>query len=296
MLKLSLIHSKEGNETMESNDLRIFQVVAYEGSISKAALKMGYVQSNITLRIKTLEDELGTKLLIRHSKGVSLTPGGEKLLVYADQVIKILDEAVKALKNNDNNNYLKIGATQTIAASIVPKWLSIYSERYSDVSLSLKTDNQRGLIEQLINGELDGAFINSQFTHQNIKSVFTFNEELAIVSSTDIKEVDEVLKKPIIIKNDINCPYRVLLEKWVIANNGNLSRVMEIDSLEAILKCVSDGMGISLLPKSVIKDSNKVYIHELSNEYNKLPINFIIRKDLNVNTLINNFIDVLSEN
>ncbi|MBL4934259.1 LysR family transcriptional regulator [Clostridium sp. YIM B02515] len=280
---------------MESNDLRIFQVVAYEGSISKAALKMGYVQSNVTLRIKTLEDELGTKLLIRHSKGVSLTPGGEKLLVYADQVIRILDEAVKALKNNDNNNYLKIGATQTIAASIVPKWLSIYSERYSDVSLSLKTDNQRGLIEQLINGELDGAFINSQFTHQNIKSVFTFNEELAIVSSTDIKEVDEVLKKPIIIKNDINCPYRVLLEKWVIANNGNLSRVMEIDSLEAILKCVSDGMGISLLPKSVIKDSNKVYTHELSNEYNKLPINFIIRKDLNVNTLINNFIDVLFE-
>lgn len=70
MLKLSLIHSKEGSKTMESNDLRIFQVVAYEGSISKAAIKMGYVQSNVTLRIKTLEDELGTKLLLRHSKGV----------------------------------------------------------------------------------------------------------------------------------------------------------------------------------------------------------------------------------
>ncbi len=296
MLKLSLIHSKEGNKAMESNDLRIFQVVAYEGSISKAALKMGYVQSNVTLRIKTLEDELGTKLLLRHSKGVSLTPSGEKLLVYADQVIKLLDEAVKAFKSNTNTSYLRIGATQTIAASIVPKWLSIYSERYSDVALSLKTDNQKALIEQLINGELDGAFINSKFTHQNIKSMFTFNEELAIVSSKDIKKVDEALRRPIIIKNDINCPYRLLLEKWVITNSGSLSRVVEIDSLEAILKCVSEGMGISLLPKSVIKDKDRVNIHELSNAYNKLPINFIIRKDLNANTLINNFIDVLSEN
>ncbi|MBC2581747.1 hypothetical protein HGI79_15910 [Clostridium sp. DJ247] len=85
------------------------------------------------------------------------------------------------------------------------------------------------------------------------------------------------------------------MEKWVIANKGTSSRIIENDSLEAILKCVADGMGISLLLKSVIKDNDRVYIHELSDEFNKLPIHFIKRNDSNVNDLVNNFINILSE-
>ncbi|EKQ56130.1 MULTISPECIES: LysR family transcriptional regulator [unclassified Clostridium] len=278
---------------MESNDLRIFQVVAYEKSISKAALRMGYVQSNVTLRIKILEEELGTTLLLRHNKGVTLTYSGEKLLVYADNIIRLLNEAEAAFK--DNSSSLRIGATQTISASSVPRWLSKYSKKYPNVLVSLKTDTQRNLMEKVINGELDGAFINVQCLHHNISSVFTFIEELVIISSIDIKKIDELLKKPIIISNNLDCPYRATLEKWIIANKGTLSRIIEFDSLEAIIKCVANGMGISLLPKSLIKDNDRVYIHELTNEFNGLIIYFIKRNNLNINHPINNFINILSE-
>ncbi|MHC1682951.1 MAG: LysR family transcriptional regulator [Clostridiaceae bacterium] len=277
---------------MESNDLRIFQMVAYEKSISKAALRMGYVQSNVTLRIKVLEEELGTTLLLRHNKGVTLTYSGEKLLVYADKIVKLLNEAEAAFKGN---NSLRIGATQTISASAVPIWLSRYSRKYPNVQVALKTDNQRNLMEQIINGELDGAFINVQCLHHNISSVFTFTEELAIISSIDIKKTDELLEKPIIISNNLDCPYRVTLEKWIIAKKGTLSRIIEFDSLEAIIKCVADGMGISLLPKSLIKDNDRVNIHQLTNEFNQITIYFIKGNDSNVNHPINNFINILSE-
>lgn len=277
---------------MESNDLRIFQMVAYEKSISKAALRMGYVQSNVTLRIKMLEEELGTKLLLRHNKGVTLTYSGEKLLGYANNIIRLLNEAEAAFKDN---NSLRIGATQTISASSVPRWLSRYSKKYPNVLVALKTNTQRNLMEQVINGELDGAFINVQCLHHNISSVFTFIEELVIISSVDIKKIDELLEKPIIISNNLDCPYRATLEKWIIANKGTPSRIIEVDSLEAIIKCVADGMGISLLPKSLIKDNDRVYIHELTNEFNELIIYFIKRNDSNINHTINNFINILSE-
>jgi DNA-binding transcriptional LysR family regulator len=277
---------------VESNDLRIFQMVAYEKSISKAALRMGYVQSNVTLRIKMLEEELCTTLLVRHNKGISLTNSGEKLLVYADNIIRLLNEAEAAFKDN---NFLRIGATQTISASAVPRWLSTYSKKYPNVQVALKTDTQRNLIEKVINGELDGAFINVQCLHNNISSVFTFTEELAIISSIDIRKIDELLEKPIIISNNLGCPYRATLEKWIIANKGTLSRIIEFDSLEAIIKCVADGMGISLLPKSLIKDNDRVYIHELTNEFNELIIYFIKRNDLSINHPINNFINILSQ-
>lgn len=278
---------------MESNDLRIFQIVAYEGSISKAALRMGYVQSNVTLRIKMLEKELGTTLLLRHNKGVTLTDSGKKLLTYADQIIRLINEAESVFKDICCNNSLKIGATQTISASVVPKWLSRYSEKYPDVILSLKTDTQRNLIEQVVSGELDGAFINGPYNQSSVESVFTFTEELAVISSIDNKEIDKLLEKPIIINTNMDCPYRAILEKWVVANKGTPSRIIEFDSLEAIIKCVADGMGISLLPKSVIKDKDRVYIHELTNEFNKLIIHFIKGNDVNIKHPINNFISIL---
>jgi DNA-binding transcriptional LysR family regulator len=67
-----------GGLKLESSDLRIFRQVASEKSISKAANKLGYVQSNITAHIHNLEAELGTALFIRHSKGVNLTNDGEQ--------------------------------------------------------------------------------------------------------------------------------------------------------------------------------------------------------------------------
>ncbi|WP_238884039.1 LysR family transcriptional regulator [Clostridium sp. YIM B02551] len=277
---------------MEINDLKIFKIVAYEKSISKAAIKMGYVQSNVTLRIKALEKELETELLIRHNKGISLTDDGKRLLEYAEQIIRLIDEAKSEFKENSSNNYLKIGATQVIAASIAPKWLKKYSEDYPDVILSLKTDKQINLEEQIIRGELDGAFTNVKPKHESINEAFTFVEDIAIISSVENKATEGLLEKPIIINSNIDCPYRSILEKWVNINKG-IQRIIEVDSLEAIIKFVEDDMGISLLPKNLIKGNDKIKIHGLTNEFNKVVIYFIKRKDLRKNHPVNDFIKVL---
>lgn len=112
---------------MESLELRIFREVAKAGSISKAAENMCYVQSNITAHIKKLESELGSVLLVRHTKGVTLTPDGEKLLSYANSILNLLDKAKYELQQDTFD--LRIGATQTLAAYRLPHWLSIYQKQ-----------------------------------------------------------------------------------------------------------------------------------------------------------------------
>jgi len=111
---------------MELNDLRIFQVVAYEKSISKAASKLGYAQSNITMRIKLLENKLNTTLFIRNNKGTIITSNGEKLLKYADKILEIIDEVNEEFLPTQIDSKLKIGATQTISASILPKLFTLF--------------------------------------------------------------------------------------------------------------------------------------------------------------------------
>lgn len=80
---------------MESGDLRVFQMVAREGTITKAALQLGYVQSNVTARIQQLEAELGTTLFLRHNRGMTLSASGKLLLDYANKIIGLLMKRLK---------------------------------------------------------------------------------------------------------------------------------------------------------------------------------------------------------
>lgn len=196
---------------MEINDLRIFQIVAYEKSISKAALRLGYAQSNITARIKLLENKLNTTLFIRNNKGTVITPNGEKLLKYADKILELIDEVNDEFLTPKISPTIKIGATQTISASVLPKLFYLFHEKNPEVSLTLKTGTQKNLLDMILKNELDGAFISDEITSSKIKKVITFKEKLALVSSISIDSIND-LQAPIIVNSDADCPYRKLLQ------------------------------------------------------------------------------------
>ncbi|HDR7311427.1 TPA: LysR family transcriptional regulator, partial [Bacillus cytotoxicus] len=104
---------------MEINDLIIFKTVVSEGSISKAAKELGYVQPNVTERIKRLEQELETPLLHRNNKGVSLLPSGDILLDYTNKILNLIEEAKNEIKMSDAS--YRIATSQ----SILSDYLSI---------------------------------------------------------------------------------------------------------------------------------------------------------------------------
>ncbi|WP_160679927.1 LysR family transcriptional regulator [Clostridium sp. C8-1-8] len=278
---------------MEINDLKIFQTVAYEKSISKAALKLGYAQSNITMRIKHLENRLNTTLFIRNNKGTIITPSGERLLKYADKILQLFDELDAEFVTDKHPNTIKIGATQTISAAILPKLFSLFYEKNPEVSLVLKTEKQKTLLDMVLEDELDGAFISGEFSSSKIKEVFTFKEELALVASKEIDDINK-LTCPVIVASDINCPYRRLLQKWLIGKNSKAA-VLEFDSLESIIRGIGEGLGISLLPKSILPKDNKFFIYHLEDDFRELEVKFVVNNGLKINSLVKSFIDISND-
>src|SRR3982751_6277360 len=102
---------------MDAGDLRVFEAVARLGGMSRAADELNTVQSNVTARVRRLEAELGTALFARHSRGVSLTAAGRRLLPYAGRVGQLLDEARRAaLDDWRPRGPLHIGSLETTAA------------------------------------------------------------------------------------------------------------------------------------------------------------------------------------
>ncbi len=239
---------------MESLELRIFREVAYARSISGAAEKMGYVQSNVTAHIRKLEEEVNTELFIRHSKGVSLTEAGERLLPYAEQVIRLLDSAKSQFAQDPPT--IRIGATQTLAAHRLPVWLSTFQKQYPQVGLSVTTGLQANLLQSVADGHLDCAFVNTEFNHPGLVSAFSFQEALVLIAPQNLHD-DEIPHQPIVAANLNGCPYRKLLEAWVIQNISRQPAVIQYDTVEGIIKAVSLGLGISLLPRNVLPEAER---------------------------------------
>jgi len=258
---------------MESPELRIFQCVAEELSFSRAADRLGYVQSNITLRIQKLEQELGAPLFERTNKGVTLLPAGEKLLHYANQVINLLEEGKKEVAATPAQAVLRIGATQTFAAQRLPVLLSRYNRDFPQVQISMKTGNQMELLRHVAHGELDGAFISDQFHDEHVEAVMHWEEELVLISSSSDPHP---LEQPIIVNAFPDCPYRRRLLEWFDRQDHQPVSVMEFDTLNAILTGVKEGMGISLLPRNLVPVD--VHCLPLPEELRHVGIQFIVKK------------------
>src|SRR5246500_846687 len=110
---------------MELSDLQTFAAVARNGGITRAAEKLNTVQSNVTQRVKALEAEIGTALFERHSRGMTLTGAGRRLLPYAQRMAAPSREAMRAAREHgEPKGPLAIGSLETTAAVRLPLLLA----------------------------------------------------------------------------------------------------------------------------------------------------------------------------
>lgn len=266
---------------MESGDLRIFQAVADEGSITRAAAKLNYVQSNVTSRIQQLETDLQTVLFHRHNRGMTLTSSGKSLLAYADKILGLLEEAAHAVTSStEPRGTLAIGSTQTCAAVRLPKLLAKYHRLYPDVEITLTTDYSMTMTERILRYEVDGAFLAGPIEHDELVEIPAFDEELVLVSEACLDDISAILS-PSALAFAGRCYYRLIMERWLKDSAWKNTRVMEFGTLEAIMGGVAAGLGISLLPRSVVAkkaEEGLLRIHEFPGQ-RMLRTNFVMRKD-----------------
>lgn len=281
---------------MESNDLRIFKMVAQEGSITRAAETLGYVQSNVTARIQILESELNTQLFYRQH-GMILTPDGKKLLPYAEQVLHLLDEAHKDLKNStEPSGNLSIGANLTVSTLHLPKILSEYHTKYPAVDLSLLSGNSSELLSKILHFEIDGAFISSlSVNNDKIVKELVFEEELVLISNNRINTMESLFLKPFLM-NTPGCPNRLQLENWLKSKGMINIRFMEFNNLDSIIEGVISGLGASFVPYSSIKTYETrgiINSFRIPKQFGTSKTFFIRHKDTLMTTALSRFIDII---
>lgn len=282
---------------MEIRDLRIFLSVTQNGSISKAAQELHYVQSNVTARIKHLEERLDTTLFHRKSKGVELTASGHLLLDYAKKIIRLAKEAEAALTDQtEPRGKLLIGTMETTAAIRLPTLLASYHRAYPQVELNLVTGPSEASIKRLLDFEVDGALVAGEINQELMVAEKAFDEELILVAPSGVTEISQLNNMTILVFRS-GCSYRAQLERWLRYTENIPYKIMELGSIEGILGCISAGMGISFLPRSVIeaKNNQKLFsLIPLPEDFSRMTTWFVRRREEKPSRAMAAFWDMLA--
>jgi DNA-binding transcriptional LysR family regulator len=267
---------------MDLSDLRIFSTVVREGGVTRAAEKLSRVQSNVTTRIRQLEEDLDVTLFIREGKRLHLAPAGQALLGYADRLLALAEEARASVRDPKPRGVFRLGSMESTAAVRLPKLLSDYHRRHAEVTLELRTGHPGDLATAILAGELDAALVAEPIADTPFDKAFAFTEEIVLVSAAGQPPISK--KKPFpasILAFEHGCPYRKRLENFYATQGEMPERTVQLASYHAMLGCVVAGMGVAMLPKSVLTtfpESKRIAVHRLPAGENRADIVLIWRK------------------
>ncbi len=239
------------------DELSIFKAVAEEGGVLRASEKLGRVPSNVTKRVKQLEDHLGVKLLRRQGRGVELTEEGRSLLGHASRILQMADDIEQEFTSEVTGRTLRIGALESAASVKLPPYLSKFHEKYPGVTIELQTGTTDALLRLIDNSNIEAAFISEPFLADNVDSCEVFEEELELITPKGVRDLDQVaeLGRKTVVAFPLGCSYRKRLISWLQALQVTPERFMELGSYHAIVACVTAGTGISIVPKGVLDNA-----------------------------------------
>ena len=267
---------------MDLSDLRIFLAVVREGGITRAAERLNRVQSNVTTRIRQLEEDLDAALFIREGKRLRLAPAGQALLGYAERLLVLADEARASVHDPKPRGLFRLGSMESTAAVKLPKALNDYHRLYPEVTLELRIGNPIALASAILAGQIDAALVAEPIADTPFDKAFAFEEEPVVVSAAGSPAPGKKGRFPkTMVAFEHGCPYRKRLEDWYAKRGEMPERTVELGSYHAMLGCVVAGMGIALMPKSVLTtfpESKRLAVHRLLPGENRAEIVLIWRK------------------
>ncbi|HEX2199724.1 MAG TPA: LysR substrate-binding domain-containing protein [Burkholderiales bacterium] len=253
---------------MDIVELEIFKTVAEQGGVNRAAAALHRVPSNVTTRVKQLEEKLGAKLFHRQGRRLVLSSEGKVLLAYADRVLRLCVEAQAALKGNTPQGTLRLGSLESTAATRLPPILARYHTTYPAVRVELVTGTSGALVNKVLSEEVEAALVAEPFSAAGLETELAFVEELVLITPKSYPKIrtPKDIGARTVLAFTTGCSYRRRLEAWLGRANIVPERVMEYGSYHAIVACAAAGSGIAVVPRAVLRAvvaEDQVAVHAL---------------------------------
>jgi DNA-binding transcriptional LysR family regulator len=244
---------------LDLRELKTFRAVAGEKSFTRAANLLHYAQSSVTAQIQSLEAALGVPLFDRMGRQIELTAAGRQLIVYAERLLDLAEEARRSVDNDGPpRGTLTVLAPETLLAYRLPELLKRFQSQYPAIHLSLSAVESCSMSDD-IEPSVDIAFsLNAPLRAPHLVVQRLRTEPIVLVAAAGHplagkkKLKAEAIGTEQVLVNERACSYRALFERTLRAEGVSVARSLEFLSVEAMKQCALASMGIAVLPEIVV--------------------------------------------
>jgi DNA-binding transcriptional LysR family regulator len=257
---------------MELRELSTFREVARLGSFSHAATRLGYVQSTVTAQVQSLERDLGVQLFDRLPRTIGLTPAGQALLGYAEQIVALSKEARSAATSAmtdsaDTVGSVVVSAPESLLTYRLPLVLARLRAEHPGVRVVLRptpigrfrSDTRRAVSS----GEVDVAVVlDTELSIPGFASGILIAEAISVIAPPAHRLADARRVRPRDLEGEVlllpeapdsGCAYRGQFERQLVDAHVSTDQAIEFASIETVKQCVAAGMGVSVVPSIAVE-------------------------------------------
>lgn len=238
--------------------LKVFIKVCELGSISKAANELHITQPSVSQTIKELEDYYNVVLFNRVNKKLVLTVEGKLLLQKAKEVIHDFLEFETLANKKDLNPKVRIGATMTFGAFIIPKLNDVIKKEIHDANPLFFIDKPASLQERVLRGDLDFALQEGVINSNSLKAIQIGSDELIAICAPEFDaptkmKITDLINYDLLLRESGNPSRRILDYQLIIKGIKLPEPKLESISNNVILSMTMAGQGIGILPQAIAR-------------------------------------------
>jgi DNA-binding transcriptional LysR family regulator len=245
---------------MDLRQLEMFRTVAETSSFTRAGEKLHVSHSAISRQVKLLEDELRVLLFARTNKRVTLTEPGTALLTHVEAIFNQVAMATQSvhLISSKVNRQLKLGTATTMLDFFLPPVFEEFKRKYPRVDVHIKTGPWKLLLEAMRAGTIDLIIgsVPTPFLGRDLIVRPLYREELVLVAGDNHRLTrkttirSEELAHFSLLTYPSYSATRQILESIFHRLKVSPNILLELENDEAIVRCVSEGVGVAFLPIS----------------------------------------------
>jgi LysR family transcriptional regulator, transcriptional activator of the cysJI operon len=255
------IGSNQGGLSMIVETLRVFVTAAEQRNFSRAAELLNLSQPGVSLNIRNLENEFGTKLMIRSPKLVRLTEAGDILYQRAKEILALYEAAKQDIYRLHDRvtGSLHIGASFTIGEYILPRLLAAFAEQYPQVEMDLTIANKEAIIQSIRESKLDLGLVEGEVTAADLIITPYMRDEMILVAAdghplTALKFIEtDALHHQVWVLRESGSGTRALSDQFIEQAGLDVKRSYVFNSSQGVKEAVAAGLGIAILSRLAVQ-------------------------------------------
>ncbi|WP_422909314.1 LysR substrate-binding domain-containing protein [Pseudomonas sp. MAC6] len=267
-------------------DLRLFVAIAEAKKLTRGAERVHLAASSASHRLRQLEASIGTPLLLREPRGVSLTRAGEALLRHARQVFAQLEQMHADLTPYAKGvrGHVSLWANTHATHTFLPDSLATFLQRHPQVSISLEEHTSPDVLMAVARGEVEVGVVAGTMEGAEVELIPYRADRLVLIAPTDHPLATltsslfaEVLDYPFVMLHSGSAIHTFTMNA-AAALGRHLEVRIQVRSFEAVCRMVSAGVGIGMVPRSAVTAGAPLAVIELEEPWAQRDLKVCVRK------------------